>query len=501
MINKRQLEFYMQNKETGITQAVAAARAGFSERTAQRIDRNEHGLQKETLHNWKTREDPFAEAWAKDIEPLLAQGVYEATFILEMLQKKYPGEYPDSTLRSLQRKMKRWNALFGQDKEVMFRQTHEPGRLGISDFTHPKNIRVTINSEPLEHIFYHFRLPYSGFNYMQVFRGSGESFTALAQGLQEALHFLGGVPEIHRTDSLSASFKNLDANAKDDLTERYKAFVEHYNMQATRINPGEGHENGAVESSHRHIKNRIEQSLIVRGSLDFGSFEEYRGFIKDVTKQHNRRNNKPIETEKAHLRPLPATKATDYTEMVAVVSCTSTIDVRRVTYSVPSRLIGEKLHVRVYNDKLECYLGGTHVITLERAAVPAHAQRGHKVDYRHVIGGLVKKPGAFRGAKLRNAILPNEDFRRIWEHVDRTMSNAEASKFIVGALHLAASHNCESEVALAIFDLIEKQEPLKLSVLQNKFNYNKHQAPVVNVSQHNLNTYNEFIPTAQGAQL
>jgi hypothetical protein len=490
----------MQNKEAGLTQAVAAAKAGFSERTARAIDRGEHGLQKDTVHDWTTRKDPFEQVWAKEIEPLLMQGAYEATFILEVLQKKYPGEYPDSTLRSLQRKIKKLRALFGKDKEVMFRQTHEPGRLGISDFTHPKNIRVTINGEPFEHIFYHFRLPCSGFNYMQVFRGSGEPFEAFAQGLQEALHLLGGVPETHRTDSLSASFKNLDKNAKDDLTERYKAFVEHYNMQATRINPGEGHENGAVESSHRHIKNRIEQSLIVRGSIDFGSFEEYRGFIKDVTKQHNRRNNKLIETERAHLRPLPATKATDYTEMVVVVSCTSTIEIRRVTYSVPSRLIGEKLHVRVYSDKLECYLGGTHVITLERAAVPAHAQRGHKIDYRHIIGGLVKKPGAFRGAKLRDAILPNEDFRRIWEFVSRTMSNSEASKFIVGALHLAASHNCENDVARVIIGLIEKQEPLKLSILQNKFNHSKHQVPVVDVSQHNLNAYNEFIPARQGAQ-
>lgn len=500
MINKRQLEIYMQNREIGFTQAVAAAKAGFSERTARAIDRNKHSLQKKTMRNWQTRKDPFAEVWAKEIEPLLTQGVYEATFVLEVLQKKYPGEYPDSTLRSLQRKIKKWRALFGKDKEVMFRQAHEPGRLGISDFTHPKNIRITINGEPLEHIFYHFRLPYSGFNYMQVFRDSGESFTALAQGLQEALHLLGGVPETHRTDSLSAAFKNLDTNAKNDLTERYKAFVEHYNMQAARINPGEGHENGAIESSHRHIKNRIEQSLIVRGSIDFGSFEEYREFIRDVTKQHNRRNNKLIEIERTHLRPLPATKATDYTEMVVVVSCTSTIDVRRVTYSVHSRLIGEKLHVRVYNDKLECYLGGTHVISLERAAVPARAQRGHKIDYRHVIGGLIKKPGAFRGAKLRNAILPNEDFRRIWEHVNRTMSNAEASKFIVGALHLAAAHNCESDVAHAILDLIEKQEPLKLNVLQNKFSHNKHHVPIVNVSQHNLDAYNEFIPAAQGVQ-
>ena len=500
MITKKQLEIYMENRKTDSTQTLAAAKAGFSERTARTIDRNEHGLQNDTPRCWQTRKDPFAEVWDTEIEPLLTQGVYEATFVLELLQQKHPGEYPNSTLRTLQRKIKRWRALFGKDKEVMFRQVHEPGKLGISDFTHPKNIKVTINGEPLEHIFYHFRLPYSGFNYMQVFMGSGESYTALAQGLQEALYCLGGVPETHRTDSLSASFKNLNMNAKEDLTERYKAFIEHYNMQATRINPGEGHENGAIESSHRHIKNRIDQSLIVRGSSDFASFEEYREFIREITKQHNRPFAKLIEAERASLRPLPATKAADYTEIVAVVSCTSTIDIRRVTYSVPSRLIGERLHVRLYNDKLECYLGRAHVITLLRAPKPARGKRDHKIDYRHIIESLVKKPGAFRGSRLRNAILPNENYQRIWEHVSHTMNITDACKFIVGALHLAANHNCETDLAFAIIELIESKKPLQLSALQNRFNKNKPRLAIVNVSQHPLDTYNHLIPNHCGVQ-
>ena len=206
--------------------------------------------------------------------------------------------------------------------------------------------------------------------------------------------------------------------------------------------------------------------------------------FREVTKQHNQQFSKYIEAERSVLQPLPATKAVDYTEIVAVVSCTSTIDVQRVTYSVPSRLIGERLHVRLYNDKLECYLGGTHAITLVRGCKLANKQRSQKIDYRHIIESLVKKPGAFRGSKLRNAILPNEDYRQIWEHVDRNMNSAEASKFIVGVLHLAATHDCESDLAIAIIDLIDNQQPLKLSVLQNKFNKNKPQQVSVSVSQH-----------------
>jgi hypothetical protein len=500
MIPLKQKDIYMENRKENTTQVISAAKAGISERTGRRIDHNEHQPQKGKWRNWKTRKDPFSEVWNKSVKPLLEQGVYEATFVLEELQKQYPGKYPDSTLRSLQRKIKQWRAISGKAKGVMFMQEHNPGELGISDFTHPKKIQVTINGDPFEHIFYHFRLPYSGFNYMQVFMGSGESFTALAQGLQEALLYLGGAPKMHRTDSLSASFKNLNKDAKEDVTERYKAFVEHYNMQAARINPGEGHENGAIESSHRHIKNRIEQSLIVRGCADFASFELYREFIGEVTKQHNQQFSKFVEAERGCLQPLPTTKATDYTEIVAVVSCTSTIDVKRVTYSVPSRLIGERLHIRFYNDKLECYLGGTHVITLVRGCKLANKQRSQIIDYRHFIESLVRKPGAFRSSKLRNSILPNEDYRRIWEHVDRNMNSAEASKFIVGVLHLAATHNCESELAITIIDLIDNNQPLKLSVLQNKFNKHKPQLVSVNISQHRLDAYNELIPNYQGTQ-
>jgi hypothetical protein len=499
MITLKQIEIYMKSRKANLPQEIAAAKADISERTGRKIDHNNHGRQKGTRHDWKTRKDPFSDVWEKNIKPLLEQGVYEATFILEGLQNQYPGKYSDSMLRTLQRKIKHWRALYGKDKEVMFRQIHEPGRLGISDFTHPKKIKATINREPFEHIFYHFRLPYSGFNYMQVFAGSGESYTILAQGLQEALHYLGGVPETHRTDSLSASFKNLDKNAKDDLTDRYKAFIDHYNMQATRINPGKGHENGAVESSHRHIKNRIDQSLIVRGNSDFGSLEEYREFIRGVTIQHNRQNSKLIEAERVSLRPLPSTKAVDYTEMVAVVSCTSTINVRRVTYSVPSRLIGERLLVRLYNDKLECYLGSSHVIALVRASIPARGTRGHAIDYHHIIESLVKKPGAFRGSKLRDAILPNENYRFIWEYANRTMTCQDACRFIVGILHLAANHNCENELAQEIIYLIKAEKPIKLSILQNKFNQNKPQTVTIKVSQHKLDTYNEFIPNYVGA--
>jgi hypothetical protein len=429
---------------------------------------------------------------------MLNNGIYAATFILNVLQRQYPGKFNEPVLRTLQRRIKQWKAIQGPAKEVMFRQIHQPGSLGVSDFTHPKDIKVTINGVPFEHIFYHFRLPYSGLNYAQVFAGSGESFTALAQGLSEALHYVGGVPKTHRTDSLSASFKNISKEAKDDITERYKSLVQCYGMEATRINPGKGHENGTIESSHRHLKDRIRQSLIIRASSDFSSLQEYRSFILDVVKQHNKHNAKNVETELARLQALPNTPATTYTETTAVVSCTGTIDVKRVTYSVPSRLIGEKLHVRLYEEKLECYVGVSHALTIRRGHIPARGRRGRVINYVHVIDSLIKKPGAFRACRFRNDLLPNDNYRKIWEYVNHSMPTKEADRFIVGVLHLAAKGRCQDDLGCEILKLIQDGKHLKLNELRSKFMKKKNEPVKLSVRQHSLGSYNTLIQQIVG---
>ena len=241
---------------------------------------------------------------------------------------------------------------------------------------------------------------------MKVIEG-GESFTALAEGLQEALQRLDGAPLEHRTDSLSAAFKNLSREAQEDITARYESFCKHYSMKATRNNPGASHENGSIESPHGHLKRRIEQALVLRGSCDFKSTHAYQDFIDSVVQQHNRRNAKAIKIERHALQALPKHNAIDYTEVSATVSCASTIDVRRVTYTVPSRLQGETLHVRLYHDRLACYLGQQHVVTLNRIYPTGKTNRARQVDYRHVIHSLVKKPQAFRYSQISYDLLPN----------------------------------------------------------------------------------------------
>ena len=497
-ITNRQVEIYMKLRAEGQTQVIAAAKAGFSERSGREIEHGRREEPKQKNRSWRTRKDPLLNVWEQELVPLLEQSPKLMPItLLEYLQSTHsPEAYPDSLLRTLQRRIKQWRVTQGPNKEVMFLQTHPPGGQGLSDFTRLKETTITIAGQPYSHQFYHFRLAYSHWSYMKVVEG-GESFSALAEGLQEALQRLGGAPLEHRTDSLSAAFKNLSKAAQEDMTCRYESFCENYSMKATRNNPGASHENGSIESSHGHLKRRIKQALLLRGSHDFASVEAYQGFIDGVVHQHNRRNAKAIQIERAALQCLPKHKSVDYTEITAVVSCASTIEVRRVTYTVPSRLIGEALTIRLYDNRLCCYFGRQHVATLQRKHPSGHS-RSKQIDYRHVIHSLVKKPRAFRYSRLRDELLPTEEYRFIWRHLEQTLSPQESCKTIVGLLHLAATQACEAKLAEHVLEKIAKHKPIILSELQEAFRQKPpSSAPHLEVRQHPLTAYNECIPQSQ----
>ncbi len=206
-----------------------------------------------------------------------------------------------------------------------------------------------------------------------------------------------------------------------------------------------------------------------------------------------------LEVDRTAVRPLPATKAIDYDEVVAVVSCTSTIQVKRATYTVPSRLIGERLQVRLYTDRLECYLGRTHTATLVRVYPSSRTTRARRVELKHVIGSLVKKPGAFLRYQYRDDLLPNDQFKFIWKHLETTMESRAASKLMVGLLYLMVKQDCEEKLADVVINLINNKKEIKLSTLQDMFTPKNEVPPSVNVSQHLPSSYNDLIP--KGANL
>ena len=493
---KLQVKVFMSQREDGKTQAAAAAKAGISERTGRRIERggSKHGNKS---RHWRTRDDPFAVVWDEIAEQLGANPDLQALTLLEWLQDGHPGQYPDKLLRTLQRRIKDWRARHGPEKEVMFPQVHQPGRQGLSDFTKLKDVVITIRGVVLVHLLYHFRLAFSGWCHVRVVLG-GESFTALAEGLTASLRRLGGVPAEHRTDSLSAAYRNLDPHAQHDLTERYEALCRHYGMDASRNNPGRGHENGSIEAPHGHLKRRIRQRLALRGSSDFDSVEDYQAFLDSVTASIRKRNAERIRAEAGQLMALPLGPGVDYTEAVVRVTTSSTFTMRRVLYSVPARLIGERLRVHLYDDRLVLHHGGRALMTLARLRPGPDGARVRSIDYRHVIGWLVRKPRALAGLAFRDELLPDANWRSIFQRLRDELMSDEACKRVVGALKLAADQDRAGPIGQWWLDALNEGRHPTLVELQDRFRPSA-PSPVVqfNVVQHALADYDSLLKEAR----
>lgn len=456
-ITDQQVRLYMHHRQTH-TQAVAAAKAGFSERSGRRIDRDPRlPSQKAATRLGVAGDDRLGAVWADEVLPMLEAipGLRPIT-VLEELARRQPDRDWLRHRRTLERRIRAWKAQHGPEREIIFRQVHPPGDRALSDFTDATGLGVRIAGAPLEHRLYHMALAYSGWEHGEVVLG-GESFTALAHGLQNALWTLGGTPREHRTDSLSAAFRNLDAAAEEDLTRRYEALCAHYGMVPSRNNRGVAHENGAIESHHGHLKQALDQALLLRGSREFADLEAYRRFVAELIGRRNARRRKLVELERAALRPLPAQRTTDFDETTVLVTSSGGFVLRKVFYTVPSRLVGHRLRVRIHDDRLECYLGGSHVLTLPRGRAPGRGRRGHAhvVDYRHVLHSLRRKPGALLNLIYRDALFPRPAFHRTWEVLLDRLEPAAACRVMVALLALAYDRACEAELASALDAMLD----------------------------------------------
>ena len=330
----------MSNRQTHaatVAATVAAAKSGFSKATGYRIEDDPRLPSQKKAPRERRRPDPLASVWEAEVVPILkaAPGL-RAIAVLAEIRRRHP-EISPGVRRTLERRMRAWRALAGPEQDVMFRQEHPPGRLGLSDFTDTNVLGVMIAGVILEHRLYHFRLAFSGFAHAHVVLG-GESFVALAEGLQNALWALGGVPLEHRSDSLSAAFRNLDSDAQEDLTQRYQGLMRHYDMTPSRNNPGVAHENGSIESPHGHLKKALKDALLLRGSRDFDDLDAYRRFVDEIVGRQNANNRKRIERERPHLAELPQRRTADFEEKVVTVTSSGGFILRRVFYTAPSQI-------------------------------------------------------------------------------------------------------------------------------------------------------------------
>jgi hypothetical protein len=266
----------------------------------------------------------------------------------------------------------------------------------------------------------------------------------LKRGVQEALFRLGRIPEYHQTDNSTAATHNL-TSGKRAFNDDYLELMQHLGMEPRTIAIGEKHQNGDVEALHGALKRRLKQHLILRGSTDFESIAAYEAWLWEILDKANRLRTKRLTAELTAMRPLHAERAPEFTEKDVRVTSRSTINVNYNVYSVPSRLIGETVRVRIYDDRLEVFYGGDLQLILERLL----GKGGHTIDYRHIIWSLVRKPGAFLRYKYREDLFPSLTFRRAYDRLSEIHPEYKASLEYLRILHLAAS-TVESEVEAAL---------------------------------------------------
>ena len=486
MVTDRQVRLLMKGIQREKSLAVAAAKAGMSEKTARRYrDLGKLPGEVRPRHDWRTRPDPFEKVWTEVRGHLEREPRLEARTLFEALQRQRPGEFADGQLRTLQRRVKTWRALEGPAREVYFPQVHEPGRLCESDFTHMTSLTVTLAGRPFEHLVYHFVLPYSNWETGTIC--FSESFESLSDGLQNALWELGGVPAEHRTDRLTAAVHKTEH--PEEFTQRYEALLRHYGLVGRKIQAGQANENGDVEQGHHRFKRAVDQALLLRGSRDFESRATYVAFLNQLLVRRNAGRQGRFAEEQSALRSLPGQRLDAGKRLRVRVGPSSTIRVQHNVYSVHSRLMGEQVEVRLGAETLDVWYGQRRVEAMPRL----RGEKKHRIEYRHIIDWLVKKPGAFENYRYRDDLYPTSRFRVAADALKRDRG-PRGSREYLEILQLAAQ---ESEVGVdaALRHLIDRGEAITVAAVAAIVHSADRlpQATAVTIADVNLSTYDALL--------
>ncbi len=450
-VTDAQVKEVRRNLNEGASLLRAAMKGDMDRKTARKY-RNLGQLPSEARapHTWRTRPDPLSDVWPALAALLEREPRLQAKTLLEWLEREHPGQDWQRRRRTLERRLRQWRAEHGPAKEIYFSQVHEPGRLGSSDFSHMDSLGVTIQGQPFAHLIYHFGLTYS--NWEHVSLCFSESFASLSVGFQNAVWELGFVPERHRTDRMTLAVHH-EGNA-EKYTARYQALMGHYGVTPEATNAYKGHENGDCEQSHRRFKEALAQALMLRGSRDFASRAAYWEFVLALVARRNLDKAEKFREEQARLRPLPARRLETLERQRVRVGQGSTIQVKKNTYSVPSRLMGEWVEARIGADEIEVWYASSLVQKMERL----RGQTKHRIDYRHIIDWLVRKPGAFARYVYREDLYPTVTFRRAYDALQE-QRGAGADREYLRLLKLAAQEG-ESRVEEVLVKLLEQRQPL-----------------------------------------
>ena len=455
MVTDEQVRRLRKLSNTEKNQEIAAAKAGMDPTTARRyrnLERLPSELKKERL--WRTREDPFGEVWGAVQKQIEESPGLEAKTLFEWLQREHPGQFSDGQIRTLQRRIKLWRVTEGPAQEVYFGQVHVPGRLCASDFTHMTELGITLAGQTFEHLVYHFVLTYSNWETGTICYS--ESLESLSEGWQNAVWELGAVAAEHRTDSLSSAVNNM--SNLEEFNRRYEGVMRYYGVKPQHTNPASPNENGDCEQSHHRFKRAVEQALLLRGSRDFQSMAEYAQFLKDLFAQRNAGRRARLAEEIAVMRELPARRMESAKRERVKVDSGSLIHVERNSYSVNSRLLGAQVEARLYLDRVEVWYGQKKVEDLPRL----RGRGKHRIDYRHIIEWLVRKPGAFENYRYQEDLFPTSRFRMAYDALQES-TPLRASKEYLKILKLAAEIG-EVQVDEALRELLAGAEDVAITV-------------------------------------
>jgi len=406
-------------------------------------------------HTWRTRPDPFTGVWEDYVVPLLQRepGLAPLT-IMQNLQEKFPGKFTPGQIRTLQRRIRQWRFLNGPEREVFFPQVTEPGRRLQADWTSMNELKITIQGEAFPHLLFHAVLEHSNWHWGQ--RCRSESFLSLQRGLQTVLTQLGAVPAELWVDNSSTATCRLGGSLKERrFNDAFTSLCAHFPIAPHVIQVGCPNQNGNIESLNGHFKRRLDQALMLRGYRDFSTTEEYDSFIETHFVATNKLVEGKLNQELAVMKPLPPTALPDWKEFDCKVSHYSTVQIRKTTYSVPSRLIGVRLRARVYEDDITLYAGRELVASVKCQAW----HKGAVIDYRHVIEHLVRKPGAFAQYRWRDCLFPTQTFRDAFDAMEQKRDRQWANKEYIHILKLAA-HNSELAVEKTLAALLKNNDKL-----------------------------------------
>ena len=482
----------MEHQKTGSIRT-AAMKAGMNRKTAAGyVTSGQLPSARPVERGWRTKPDPFDEYWPEVAAKLEEAPELEAKALFEWLAERHPGTFQEGQVRTLQRRVQQWRALHGPGKEIYFAQEHKPGVRLSTDFTCMNELQITIRGERFDHLLCHSVLSYSNWEWGVICQS--ESLLSLRRGLQATLLRLGHVPAEHWTDHSTAATHEVgaDESGRREFNLRYLDDMRHFGIVPRTTQVKAPHENGDVESANGAFKRRVKQHLLLRGHRDFDTIDAYRIFLEGIFHKVNQLRSQRFLQELEAMRPLEVALLPEYVEEKSHVSKGSLIQSDRKTYSVPSRLIGQTVRIRRYEERLEVYVAGVFQLSMPRLT----GEKVHAIDYRHVAEWLLRKPGAFADYRFREDLFPTLVFRKAYDRLCEACPSRTADLEYLRILRQAAT-TMESAVERVLSELELKGLAPRWRLLMEFCPQPATELPELQPLQVELGSYDELIIGAE----